>query len=126
MSSSLEDYLECILLLEQQEGLARSSDIAKRLNVKMSSVNSALKRLAELKLITHSPYSEIHLTKKGGTYAREIWQRHRMLTTFFEQVLNIASSVAAENACRIEHQLDPEVLLQMSVFLKKFQAKKSK
>ena len=38
LSSSLEDYLEAILKLEQTRRVARTKDIARVLGVKMSSV----------------------------------------------------------------------------------------
>ena len=46
MSSHMEDYLETIALLIEEHGHAHARDVARRLNVKMPSVTSALKLLA--------------------------------------------------------------------------------
>ena len=46
LSASLEDYLEAIFHIEKSRRVARAKDIARRLNVKGSSVTGALQALA--------------------------------------------------------------------------------
>lgn len=117
LTSAMEDYLEVIYHLEQESRIARVRDIAKRLGVKMSSVTSALKILGTRGLIRYDPHQFITLTEKGIMRAREIVRKHEILKRFLASVLQIDDSVAEDNACRIEHYLDPEVINKLIRFL---------
>ena len=117
LTSAMEDYLEVIYHLEQESRIARVRDIAKRLDVKMSSVSSALKILGTRGLIRYDPHQFITLTDKGILRAKEIVRKHEILKRFLATVLQINDSVAEDNACRIEHYLDPEVIDKLIRFL---------
>ncbi|MDA8405370.1 MAG: metal-dependent transcriptional regulator [Deltaproteobacteria bacterium] len=117
LTSAMEDYLEVIYHLEQESRIARVRDIAKRLGVKMSSVSSALKILGARGLIRYDPHQFITLTDKGIFRAKEIVRKHEILKRFLSTVLQINDNVAEDNACRIEHYLDPEVINKLIRFL---------
>ncbi|MGO8879366.1 MAG: DtxR family transcriptional regulator [Desulfomonilaceae bacterium] len=117
LTSAMEDYLEVIYHLEQESRIARVRDIAKRLGVKMSSVSSALKILGTRGLIRYDPHQFITLTDKGILRAKEIVRKHEILKRFLATVLQINDNVAEDNACRIEHYLDPEVIDKLIRFL---------
>lgn len=117
LTSAMEDYLEVIYHLEQESRIARVRDIAKRLGVKMSSVSSALKILGTRGLIRYDPHQFITLTDKGILRAKEIVRKHEILKRFLATVLRINDNVAEDNACRIEHYLDPEVIDKLIRFL---------
>ena len=55
LSESLEDYLETILELQTTNTVARSKDIAERLDIKRGSVTGMLKKLAAQELINYEP-----------------------------------------------------------------------
>ena len=57
LSESLEDYLETILQLQTTNTVARSKDIAERLDIKRGSVTGMLKKLAAQELINYEPYA---------------------------------------------------------------------
>ncbi|MBT7260387.1 MAG: metal-dependent transcriptional regulator, partial [Desulfobacula sp.] len=65
LSENLEDYLETILALQTQKTVARSKDIAKKLDIKRGSVTGMLKKLADNKLINYEPYGYVTLTPEG-------------------------------------------------------------
>lgn len=117
LSSAMEDYLEAIYHLEQERRIARVRDIANRLGVKMSSVSSALKILGSRGLIRYDPHQFITLTERGITKAEEIVRKHEVLKRFLEGVLQIEPAVAEDNACRLEHHLDPEVMEKLVRFV---------
>lgn len=119
LTSAMEDYLEAIYHLEQERRIARVRDIAQKLNVRMSSVSAALKILGSRDFIKYDPHQFITLTDKGLTTAREIVRKHEILKRFLTRVLQIEDSVAEDNACRIEHHLDPEVIEKLIRFVKK-------
>ncbi len=117
LSSAMEDYLEAIYHLEKEKRIARVRDIAKRLDVKMSSVSSALKSLSSRGLITYDPHQYITLTDRGLETAQEIVRRHEIIRSFLIRVLNVEEPVAEDNACRLEHHLDPAVTDRLVHFL---------
>jgi DtxR family Mn-dependent transcriptional regulator len=92
-------------------------DIAKRLDVKMSSVTSALKGLCSRGLIIYDPHQFITLTELGIEKAREIVRKHEVLKRFLVTVLHVEDRAAEDNACRIEHHLDPEVIEKLVRFV---------
>ncbi|HCW92329.1 MAG TPA: metal-dependent transcriptional regulator [Flexistipes sinusarabici] len=117
LSTSMEDYLETIFILQNEGKSARSKDISEKLSVKKSSVTNALQLLSEGGYINYNKYSEVTLTDKGMKYAREVYKRHETIKEFFEHVLQVDSELAEENACKIEHVIDKKVFDKLSCFL---------
>lgn len=117
LSSAMEDYLEAIYHLEREHRIARVRDIADRLGVKMSSVSSALRVLSARGLISYDPHQFITLTDDGLRQAEDIVRKHEVLKRFLSKVLRIEDSAAEDNACRLEHHLDPEVIERLVRFL---------
>jgi DtxR family transcriptional regulator, Mn-dependent transcriptional regulator len=117
LTSAMEDYLEAIYHLEQERRIARVRDIANRLGVKMSSVSSALKSLGSRGLIQYDPHQYITLTDRGIEKARQIVRKHEILKRFLTRVLRVEEPAAEDNACRIEHHLDPEVIEKLVRFV---------
>ncbi len=103
LSRSLEDYLEAILMVCNDKGVARVKDIASKLGVRAASVTEALHNLASLGLVNYEPYSVITLTDVGRKQARDILRRHRILTEFLEEVLGVPAPSAENTACLMEH-----------------------
>ncbi len=58
MTPSLEDYLEVILDLNEQNKSIRVTDLAEKLGVAKSSVNQAVVKLVDLKLLIHERYGK--------------------------------------------------------------------
>ena len=56
LTKSNEDYLEAIGLLSEKNGTAQVRDIAEMLKVKMPSVTSAVKQLADMGLCAINRY----------------------------------------------------------------------
>jgi DtxR family Mn-dependent transcriptional regulator len=117
LSAPLEDYLETIAGLIEQHGAARARDIAEELQVHKSSVTAALQSLARKGLVNYTPYQAATLTGDGRTRAAEIIRRHESIKRFLADVLLISDSLAEENACRLEHTLDEEILARMEQFV---------
>lgn len=97
--------------------MARAKDIADRLGVTRGNVTSALKGLHEKSLINYQPYGHITLTSEGEKLAANIIHRHKILTQYLQEVLQLPSESAEANACRAEHVLDAEVIECMVSFL---------
>lgn len=104
---SAEDYLETILILKERSGQVRSIDIATEMNYTKPSISVAMKKLRENGYIEVDKDGFITLTASGYEIASNIYNRHKVLTDFFIS-LGVDQKVAAEDACKIEHDLSDE------------------
>ncbi|MFP4164192.1 MAG: DtxR family transcriptional regulator [Chitinispirillaceae bacterium] len=117
LSPTLEDYLEAILDISAMNKVARSMEIADRLNVKRSSVTVALRSLARKGLINYKARSFITLTDKGYTTAKCIARRHHVLFEFFTDILGLSQIEADSTACSMEHGMSEEVCRKITALL---------
>lgn len=117
LSSNMEDYLEVISFLKKRYGIARVRDIGKFLNVKTSSVTSALNNLSKNGFVVHERYGYVYLTREGEVLARHVQRRHDILIKFLTGVLSINPRIAVEDACKIEHVLSPQTFQKLTKFI---------
>lgn len=117
LTASLEDYLEAIKLLidDTDHGHAHTSDIAKRLRVKMPSVTNALGVLRKHGYINYDTNYPVTLTALGERSAARVIHRHRTLTAFLRDVLLLAPEDASATACRVEHVIDDGLVCRLAV-----------
>lgn len=104
---SAEDYLETILILKERAGQVRSIDIATEMHYSKPSISVAMKKLRESGYIEIDKEGYITLTASGHAVASNIYNRHKVLTAFFVS-LGVNEKTAAEDACKIEHDLSEE------------------
>ncbi len=104
---SMEDYLETILILQKRNGHVRSIDIANELEYSKASVSVAMKGLREKDFITITDTGYIALTALGLKKAENVLERHTILTNCLIK-LGVNEKIAAEDACRIEHDISEE------------------
>lgn len=107
-SEQLEEYLESILDIEEIDGIAKTSAIAKCLKVSPASVTEALQTLADKGYVHYQPYKGATLTDQGREMARKVKRRHRLLEVFLSDVLHINREKVHDEACRMEHALSDE------------------
>lgn len=116
LSESLEDYIEIIFELIESQKVARIRDIAKAKEVKMSSVVSALKRLANEGLVKYEAHEFVELTEPGNDLAKRLLRRHKFLTQFLVEVLHIDPKIAETDACQMEHAISIETMSRIYEF----------
>ena len=107
-SEQLEEYLESILDIEEKQGIARTSAIAKCMKVAPASVTEALQVLSEKGFVKYEPYRGATLTELGREMARKVKRRHRLLEVFLTDVLHINQDNVHDEACKMEHTLSDE------------------
>ena len=115
-----EDYLECMVRIEQEEGAeggVRSVDIANKLNVSKASVNKAVAALKAQGLVEQSPYGKVMLTPQGREVGKAVWYRHRLLRTFLIQELSVGFERADAEACMMEHALSEDTMGRWLAYL---------
>ena len=118
LSSSLEDYLECVYNRINLNGSVRAIDISKELNVSRASVTEALNKLAQKEYINYGRYEMISMTDSGIKKAEEIINKHNVLQYFFKDILGVEHEEATRTACKIEHILSRNILEKLSEFNK--------
>ena len=107
LHQSGEDYLEAILALEEEKGSVRSIDVARHLGYSKPSVSRAMANLKASGHIVVEEDGRLKLTEEGLRVAQEIYERHKLLTNWLIW-LGVSPEVAAENACKIEHDISAE------------------
>jgi Mn-dependent DtxR family transcriptional regulator len=103
---SAENYLESILALSAK-GPVRSIDVAHHLNFSKPSVSRAMSLLRESGHVLMDENGFLTLTDSGREIAERIYERHLLLTKWLTR-LGVPEDIAAEDACRIEHDLSVE------------------
>ena len=119
LHESGEDYLETIYLLHQKNPYVRSVDIANELGYTKASISRAMRILREAGLITVAEDGDVRLTKAGLKKAVEVYERHTLITDFFEQFLGVNEVTAEKDACKIEHVISEETYLRLRSYMKK-------
>lgn len=108
IQESAENYLEAILVLKQEKGLVRSIDIAHHLEFSKPSVSRAMSLLRENGYVTmERDGGWIELTQAGREIAERIYERHQLVRDWLI-ALGVSPETAAEDACRIEHDISEE------------------
>lgn len=109
MYESGEDYLEAILMIQNEKGECHSIDVAKKLEVSKPSVSRAMGILRDDGYIFIDENQHINFTEKGQEKAQGIYERHKLLTSFFMKITGVPLEQAERNACRVEHCIDADV-----------------
>ena len=114
-NESAENYLETILMLKKEKGAVRSIDIVHQMEFTKPSVSRAMALLREKGQITMDKEGWIELTDDG-----RIYERHLLMTEWLIALV-VSPDVAAEDACRIEHDISEETFRQLKAHIQKHQ-----
>lgn len=102
-----EMYLETILILRKESSSVRSIDIVNYTGYSKPSVSRAVGLLKSGGFIDIDSGGYISLTDTGMEVASRIYERHVVLTGFLEKI-GVSHDAAAEDACKIEHDISSE------------------
>lgn len=109
LSEAVQDYLKAIYKLGQDgQSPVTTSLIAERLEVAPASVTNMVKKLAEMRLLEHTPYQGVELTAAGEKIALEIIRHHRLLELYLAETLGYAWDEVHAEADRLEHAISEE------------------
>ena len=107
IQESAENYLEAILTLGKEKAEVHAIDIASHLEFSKPSVSIAMKKLRDSGHINVDELGHITLTDSGREIAERIYERHTFLSQWLES-MGVPSQIAAEDACRMEHEVSNE------------------
>ena len=114
-SPSMEQYIETIAHLLTKDKVCSISDIANEAQVSRPAASRAVRDLAGKKLVEHRAYGYVDLTPQGQSLADRLTARHEALFHFLHGILQFDEDHADEEACRLEHQLDDEIVGRMAM-----------
>jgi DtxR family Mn-dependent transcriptional regulator len=118
-SSTVENYLKQIYLMEQSAGEALISmgEIAAAMSVVPGTATSMIKTLADSGLVEYAPRGGVRLTTGGRKLALHVLRRHRLVELFLVQVLGLDWSEVHAEAEELEHTISDKVLDRIDAFL---------
>ena len=104
IQESGEMYLETILILSQKSPYVRSIDVGEYMGFSKPSVSHAMGLLRSGGYVNMDENGYLTLTEAGAELAGKIYERHRVLTRILT-LLGVDEKVAAEDACKMEHDI---------------------
>lgn len=104
LQESGEMYLETIHILSKKTGVVRSLDVAEEMGFSKPSVSRAIGLLKNGGYLVADGAGHLFLTESGKKIAEKIYERHTLLTSFLIK-LGVDEKTAAEDACKIEHDI---------------------
>ena len=107
VTEAVENYLETILILSKKQPDVHAIDICSYLGYSRPTVSIVLKKMKDDALVNVDSDNHITLTAEGKAVAEHIYERHTILTDFFA-FLGVQRDTAAEDACKIEHDISDE------------------
>ena len=102
-----EDFVEALLMLEEQGLPLETTKVARLLNVSKPAVHQMGHELIDKGLITRKDYGDMTLTDAGRELARKVFNRHKILKQFLIE-LGVSEDVAEHDCCKIEHVISEE------------------
>jgi len=118
-TSTVEDYLKCILLaqLEEPGTLVTMGQIAIALGVAPGTVTAMVKTLADGGLVVYEPYSGVRLTEAGNRLAAHVLRRHRLIELFLVQIMGMDWTEVHPEAELLEHAVSDRLIERMDEML---------
>jgi len=122
MHESAEMYLETIYRLSLTSTAVRSIDVAEALNYSRPSVSRAVGLLKKDGYLLMDEEGFLSLTEDGRQVAERIYERHTVLTAAL-QALGVDQETAAEDACKIEHDISDKTFEAIKAHMKTYMPK---
>jgi DtxR family transcriptional regulator, Mn-dependent transcriptional regulator len=112
-----ENYLKALFNLSNDKGEVTVQELSKELQIKMPSVNSMIKKLAEKKLVHYESYKPLRLTEKGKKEAGLIIRKHRLTEMYLVEKMGFGWEQVHEIAEQVEHLQYPLFFNKMDELL---------
>lgn len=112
LQESGENYLENIYILQKENDIVRSVDLARAMDFSKPSVSRAIHSLEDSGYLKIESNGNLALTEAGLHVAKHIYERHVFLSNYL-MAIGVPEEIAAEDACRIEHVISQESFERM-------------
>lgn len=119
LTHSMAHYLMTIHKLNESNGRARITDIAREMNLTKGSVSLAINGLKKKKLVDDSDSSkDMVLTKLGHTEVHRVLSSRSLVYHLLKDVLDVTDKSALDDSCAIEHLISENTQRKIFKFLK--------
>jgi len=112
-----ENYLKALFSLANDRGEVNVSELSDKLDIKMPTVTSMMKKLASKGLVHYESYKPVRLTETGQTEAALIIRKHRLTEMFLVQKMGFGWDEVHEIAEQVEHIKSIEFFEKMDEIL---------
>jgi DtxR family transcriptional regulator, Mn-dependent transcriptional regulator len=112
-----ENYLKALFNLSNEKGEVTVQELSKELQIKMPSVNSMVKKLAEKKLVSYESYKPLKLTEIGKKEAGLVIRKHRLTEMYLVDKMGFGWEQVHTIAEQVEHLQSPEFFNKMDELL---------
>ena len=109
-------YLETIYVLSKEKIAVHSIDVSEHMGYSKPSVSRAIGLLRNGGYVEMAEDGSLTLTPAGISVAEKIYERHTILTAFLTR-LGVSRETAAEDACKMEHDISDESLAAIKRFV---------
>lgn len=116
-SSSQENYLKAIYLLQQTHPLVTTNRLATALSTRPASVTDMLKKLRGQRLLKYERYKGFRLTAGGRKTALQIIRKHRLWEYFLVEKLAFGWEEVHEIAEELEHISSKKLIDRLDAYL---------
>ncbi len=117
ISPAIEDYLKAIYTLGRAQSQVTTSLLAEHLHFKPASVTGMLKTMADMQLVSYTPYHGVELTPAGERIALEVVRHHRLLELYLVEALGFSWDEVHEEAERLEHHISEKLEARIAAHL---------
>ena len=116
LQESGQMYLETIYVLSKEKTCVHSIDVSEHMGYSKPSVSRAIGILKTGGYVEMAEDGSLTLTESGRTVAEQIYERHTILTAFLTRI-GVSRETAAEDACKMEHDISDESLRALKRFV---------
>lgn len=118
VTASVERYLEGIYILQEKNGVARTSELVKLFGVVPGTVTNTVNKLKRDGLVEHQPYRGIRLTEEGNKIAVRAARKHKVLTRLLTDMLDVEPTLAYAVAFNLAYYIPDNVIKKIEKRLK--------
>lgn len=112
-----ENYLKTLYYLSGHSEKVTVNELSKQLRIKMPTVTSMMKKLAEKKMVHYKRYRPLQLTEQGKKAASSIIRKHRLTEMFLVEKMGIGWEDVHPIAEQVEHIQSPRFFEKMDELL---------
>lgn len=120
LQESGEMYLETVFVLSKKGGIVRSIDVCEYMGYSKPSVSRAVGLLKNGGYLTMGADGALELTDAGREVAERMYERHTLLTKCLIY-LGVDEETAAEDACKIEHDISDRSFEAIKKHMQKYE-----
>lgn len=117
ISHTTAHYLMAVHDLKSENGYARLTDLANRLDISPGSCHTTLQTLKKRRFVVEDDNKFLTLTPKGEKVVENIEKNDKLLMNFFHDVLGLNHEQSEIDACKMEHLLGLNTSNKLDIFL---------